>query len=53
VVKEDRASHGRAFFGPDMTCGTVITTLNRADNVISKRFGNVGWMCPVVRRNET
>lgn len=36
--------HGRAFFGPNMTGGTVIATLNSADNAISKRFGNLGWI---------
>lgn len=36
--------HGRAFFGPNMTDGVVIATLNSADNAISKRFGNLGWI---------
>jgi len=36
--------HGRAFFGPNMTAGAVIATLNSADNAISKRYGDLGWI---------
>ena len=36
--------HGQAFFGPNMTAGAVIATLNSADNAISKRYGNLGWI---------
>ena len=36
--------HGRAFFGPNMTAGAVVATLNSADNAISKRYGHLGWI---------
>ena len=37
-------AHARAFFGPGMTGGVVIATLNSAANATHKRFGPVGWL---------
>lgn len=36
--------HAKAFFGPNLTGGVVIATLNSADNAISKPFRALGWI---------
>jgi hypothetical protein len=36
--------HAQAFFGPNITGGVVIATLNSVDNAVAKRFGNLGWI---------
>ena len=36
--------HAQAFFGPNITGGVVIATLNSAENAVEKRFGNLGWI---------
>ena len=35
--------HAQAFFGPNLTGGSVFATLNSAENGIRKSFGNLGW----------
>jgi hypothetical protein len=36
--------HAQAFFGPNLTGGSVFATLNSADNGIRKTYGNLGWI---------
>ena len=36
--------HAQAFFGPNLTGGSVFATLNAADNGIRKRYRNLGWI---------
>jgi hypothetical protein len=40
--------HGQAFFGPNLTGGSVFATLNSAANGIRKRYGNLGWIVDAV-----
>ena len=36
--------HAQAFFGPNLTGGSVFATLNSVDNGIRKRYRNLGWI---------
>ena len=38
--------HGQAFFGPNLTGGSIFVTLNSADNALWRRFGSLGWVDP-------
>ena len=44
VAMDAALLHGRAFFGPNMTGGSVFATLNSVDNGIRKRYRNLGWI---------